>query len=229
MSSKYIEKAWSHQCVTMDEKLVLVALAELADRNGAVITKMSELISMTSGSESALVNVIGKLAINQDIIGLNRRAARDEGHLQCRLNIGVSYDVPQVSEATTPPGSRGSKLPPYHNSQVKPLNSHNSSGKTINVSELSHSVIEEWAEIVMFRTGFAGQTSAWAGFVDKLKTSSQQLLDLNEVTTRLHSHLVNEKNYRQKSSFSGKSNAKKVRLSPHQEFKKKMSNFNFDD
>ena len=68
MSSKFIERVWSHACVTMEEKLILLALAELSDRSGAVITTMAELQEMTNGSESTIDHVLGKLAVEQAII-----------------------------------------------------------------------------------------------------------------------------------------------------------------
>lgn len=229
MSSKYLEKAWCHSCVTMEEKLVLVALAELADRDGAVITTTRELMAMTSSSESGIVNIVGKLSINQDITGLNRRSSFNDGYIKCKLNIDPSPINNANYEASHEHNSGINKIPKFHRSQTRPLNSNRGSGKVINITQLSPSIVEDWAEVIMFKAGFSGQSSAWASFVEKVKTSSNSIISLEELTSQLHAHLCNEKNYKLRSASTTKPNTKPVKLSPHQEYAQKLSNLNFDD
>lgn len=221
MSSKFIERAWSHSCVTMEEKLVLLALAELSDRSGAVITTMDELQAMTNGSESSIDHVLGKLALEQAIISLSKAQTRKQGSIKCKINVGNQHSIPVY--ATSEPIA---KVPQFHKTQVKPLQGSDSGTKTINIMDLSPKVIEAWAEVIMFRSGFANQTSVWASFVDKLKALGQPLMSQDDINSRLHAHLHSEKSYGQNKGFKNKPNTSK--MSPNQAFKKKMANFNFD-
>ncbi|GLT17486.1 hypothetical protein GCM10007938_12630 [Vibrio zhanjiangensis] len=221
MSSKFIERAWSHPCVTMEEKLVLLALAELSDRSGAVITTMDELQSMTNGSESSIDHVLGKLAIEQAIISLSKTHTRKQGNIKCKINVGNQHSIP-VYAASEPIA----KVPQFHKTQVKPLQKPDPTIKTINIMDLSPNVIEAWAEVIMFRSGFANQTSVWASFVDKVKALGQPLMNQDDLNSRLHAHLHSEKSYGQNKGFKKSVNASK--MSPNQAFKKKMANFNFD-
>ncbi len=221
MSSKFIERAWSHSCVTMEEKLVLLALAELSDRSGAVITTMAELQAMTNGSESNIDHILGKLAIEQAIISLNKTQTRKQGSIKCKINVGNQHSLPVY--ATSEPIA---KVPQFHKTQVKPLQKSESTGKTINIIELSPNIIESWAEVIMFRSGFASQTNVWASFVEKVKDLGQPLMSQDDINSRLHAHLHSEKSYGQNKGFKNKQNTSK--MSPNQAFKKKMANFNFD-
>ncbi len=256
MSSKFIEKAWIFKTVTMEEKLVLVALAELCDRNGAFITSMQELSQMTCGSSQLLDNTLSKLTMNHAIVGLSKRGAayREGGAIKGRLNIDVS-DAPNDGQVnnhnaqSAPYASQqvhqqqvhqqqgfqqqasqqqyAKKLSASHRSQISPLN-RNSGGKLINVRELSPNVIEDWAQVIMFKSGFAEQTSVWASFIEKLGYSSQALYSMDEITSRLHSHLHSEKSNHQ-ASRSNPQYRKTVRRSAVDELEEKISNFNFND
>ena len=97
----------------------------------------------------------------------------------------------------------------------------------INLAELSPNVIESWAEVIMFRTGFANQTNVWASFVEKVQAIGQPLMSQDDLNSRLHAHLHTEKSYGQGKGFSNKKPAA-AKMSPNQAFKKKMANFNFD-
>ena len=222
MSSKFIERVWSHACVTMEEKLILLALAELSDRSGAVITTMAELQEMTNGSESTIDHVLGKLAVEQAIISLSKTYTRKQGNIKCKINVGNQHSIPVY--ATSEPIA---KVPQFHKTQVKPLNPSASNGKMINLAELSPNVIESWAEVIMFRTGFANQTNIWASFVEKVQAIGQSLMSQDDLNSRLHAHLHTEKSYGQGKGFSNKKPAA-TKMSPNQAFKKKMANFNFD-
>ncbi|MDN3612052.1 hypothetical protein ACODM8_17660 [Vibrio ostreicida] len=220
MSSKFIERAWSHSCVTMEEKLVLLALAELADRSGAVITTMGELRDMTNGSESTIEHILGKLAIEQTLISLNKTQTRKQGNIKCKLNVGTQHAIPVYATQSEPID----RVPQFHKTQVKPLKA--ATGKMINVVELSANIIEPWAEVIMFRTGFAGQTSIWAKFVEKVQAIGQPLLSQDDLNSRLHAHLHSEKSYGNNKGLSTHKTASK--MSPNQAFKNKMAKFNFD-
>ncbi|MGF1740900.1 hypothetical protein L4C34_07440 [Vibrio profundum] len=238
MSSKYIEKAWCHKTVTMEEKLLLVTLAELADRDGAFITSMNELKTMMCGSESAIDNLISKLSLEQLLIGTNKRtpAYRSEGKIKGRLNFDT-YVAPSDLQPNTVEQNRGqaqglyqnNRVSSFHRSQVAPLNG-TISGKSININELSPSVVEDWAEMVMFKSGFAGQTHVWASFIERLReTPTRQLFTLDELTSRLHSHLHSEKTYRQGGGRQQSAKSPQVKRSAIDVLEEKISNFNFND
>ncbi len=257
MSSKYLEKVWSHKTVTMEEKVVLLALAELSDRDGAFITSMSELSQMTSGSESAVENVLSKLSLNHLVIGLNKRgnAYRDGGNVKGKLNLDTYVDGYQQS-AQYPTGAQSqqgyaanpaseapaseqpakfeqafqkrNKMSNFHRSQVSPVKP-SGSNKMINARELSPNVIEDWAELLMFKSGFAGQTTVWASFIEKLRLSSQALYTMDEMTSRLHSHLHSEKTPYAAGGSKKPQYQKAPRRSAVDELEEKISNFKFND
>jgi len=253
MSSKYLEKAWCYQTVSMEEKLLLVALAELSDRDGAFITSMTELKAMMCASERSLDNLISKLSVEQTLVGTNKStpAYRSEGKIKGRLNFdtyvtpsehtasygqqntGYSNQPQQQVQQPSAPQSQDTyrntnRLSSFHRSQVAPINK-SITGKSINIMELSPSVVEDWAEMIMFKSGFVGQTNVWASFVERVKeTPNRQLYTLDELTSRLHSHLHSEKTYRQPSSR--KQAAKpQVKHSALDVLEEKISNFNFND
>ncbi|WP_407330746.1 hypothetical protein [Enterovibrio sp. 27052020O] len=242
MSSKYIEKAWCRKTVTAEEKLLLVALAELSDRDGAFITSMSELKAMMCASESLIDNLIGKLSVDQTLIGTNKRTSsyRSDGKIKGRLNFdsyldpastnhvstnNATQDMPYHSQQNAP--GNPSRISSFHRSQINPLNK-STSGKVINVLELSPNVIENWAELIMFKSGFANQTNVWSSFVERVRENpSQHLFSLDELTSRLHSHLHSEKNYKQNTKRSYA--PQPLRRSALEELEEKISNFNFKD
>lgn len=246
MSSKYLEKVWSHKTVTMEEKLLLLALAELSDRHGAFITSMQELSQMTSGSESALENLLSKLSLNHLIIGLNKRgnSYRDGGNIKGKLNVDTYVDANSASAQPEQPNQseqparfeqafqKRNKMSNFHRSQVSPI-APSGTNKMINAKELSPNVIEDWAEMIMFKSGFAGQTAVWASFIEKVRMTPQALFSMDEMTSRLHSHLHSEKTPYQssrKSSNYQKGNYQKApRRSAVDELEEKISNFKFSD
>ncbi|MBM7038569.1 hypothetical protein [Vibrio ulleungensis] len=241
MSSKYLEKVWSHKTVTMEEKLLLLALAELADRHGAFITSMQELSQMTSGSESALENLLSKLSLNHHIIGLNKRgnSYRDGGNIKGKLNVDTYVDHgASQQQANEQPAQfeqafqKRSKMSSFHRSQVSPIQP-SGNNKMINAKELSPNVIEDWAELIMFKSGFAGQTAVWASFIEKLRLTPQALFNMDEMTSRLHSHLHSEKtpyqSTRKSSNYQKGQYQKAPRRSAVDELEEKISNFKFND
>ncbi|SON48141.1 hypothetical protein [Vibrio tapetis] len=254
MSSKYLEKAWCYKTVSMEEKLLLVALAELSDRDGAFITSMTELKTMMCASERSLDNLISKLSVEQTLVGTNKStpAYRSEGKVKGRLNFdtyvapndhvapygqqhtGYSNQPPQQAQqqsAQQPQDTyrNTNRLSSFHRSQVAPINK-SITGKSINIMELSPSVVEDWAEMIMFKSGFVGQTNVWAAFVERIKeTPNRQLYTLDELTSRLHSHLHSEKTYRQPGARKQASNKPQVKHSALDVLEEKISNFNFND
>ncbi len=248
MSSKYLEKAWCYKTVSMEEKLLLVALAELSDRDGAFITSMTELKTMMCASERSIDNLISKLSVEQTLVGTNKSttAYRSEGKIKGRLNFDT-YVAPyeqQHADYSSQPQYQNqqsvqqqpqdtyrntNRLSSFHRSQVAPINK-SITGKSINIMELSPSVVEDWAEMIMFKSGFVGQTNVWASFVERVKeTPNRQLYTLDELTSRLHSHLHSEKTYRQPSSRKQTPNKPQVKHSALDVLEEKISNFNFND
>ena len=236
MSSKFLEKAWSHKTVNLEDKLLLVALAELSDRDGAFITSMTQLKEMMCASESMIDNLIAKLSMEQVIIGVNKASAsyRTSGKINGRLNFDT-YVAQQASTNQTgfsqPHGnqdvySNAKRVSSFHRSQVTPVNK-TISGKAINILELSPNVIEPWAEAVMFKSGYGNQTHVWASFVERVRENpSKQLYSLDELRSRLHSHLHSEKSYKQGYNRSaGRPQA--VKRGAIDILEEKIANFNF--
>ncbi|NUW70376.1 hypothetical protein [Vibrio coralliilyticus] len=222
MSSKFIERAWSHKCVTAEEKLVLVALAELSDRTGTIAVSVREILDMTGVSESCLKHVLQRLSYEQAIVKPRHSNSMQDGKVTCRLNIGENNTYAEVSDKVG--NDKTPKLSPFQGQQAKPLQSNNV--KVINIKELSVAFVADWAEMILFKRGMISQTHLWATFVEKLQTSKSSLLSLDELTARFHAHLSYEKN--KNDSFSSK---RKEQLSPGQELRERLQNFdiNFDD
>lgn len=241
MSSKFLEKAWSQKTVNLEDKLLLVALAELSDRDGAFITSMSQLKEMMCASESMIDNLIAKLSMEQLIIGVNKASAsyRTSGKINGRLNFdtyvdhrAVEQNVPQGNTGYAQPHanqdvySNAKRVSSFHRSQVTPVNK-TISGKAINILELSPNVIEPWAEAVMFKSGYGNQTQVWSSFIERIReTPSKQLYSLDELRSRLHSHLHSEKSYKQGYSRSA-SRPQAVKRGAIDILEEKIANFNF--
>lgn len=240
MSSKYIEKAWCFRTVSMEEKLLLIALAELSDRDGAFITSMTALKGMMCASENAIDNLLGKLSIEQILVGVNKRTAayQSEGKIKGRLNFDT-YISQQENKYNTPYNTRETaqnifeqpkRLSNFQRSHVAPLNK-STSGKTINVNNLSANVVEGWAELIMFKSGYGGQTNIWASFIERLKeTPDKQLYPFDELTSRLHSHIHAEKFYRQpKNASYSRPIQPTLKRSALEILEEKIANFTFKD
>ena len=236
MSSKYLEKAWSHKTVNLEDKLLLVALAELSDRDGAFITSMAQLREMMCASESMIDNLIAKLSMEQVIIGVNKASAsyRSSGKINGRLNFDtyVEQGLPNSQAGYAQPHgnqdvySNAKRVSSFHRSQVTPVNK-TISGKAINILELSPNVIEPWAEAVMFKSGYGNQTQVWASFVERVReTPSKQLYSLDELRSRLHSHLHSEKSYKQGYNRSS-ARPQTVKRGAIDILEEKIANFNF--
>lgn len=224
----------------MEEKLLLVALAELSDRDGSFITSMSELKDMMCASENTIDHLLGKLSIEQILIGVNKRTAayRADGKIKGRLNFHTylsQQEQNQNNTYNTNPThqdvfNNAKRISNFNRSQISPLN-NSTTGKTINVTQLSSNVVEEWAEVMMFRNGYAGQTNLWASFIDRLKENpNKQLYSFDEITSRLHSHLHSEKQYGQgRTTSQYKPVQQPFKRSSIEILEEKISNFNFKE
>ncbi|WP_150137220.1 hypothetical protein [Candidatus Enterovibrio altilux] len=240
MFSKYVKKTWYYKTVSMDEKLLLVALAELSDRNGVFITSISELKSMMCVSESTIDNLIGKLSIEQILIGTNKRTAayRSDGKIKGKLNIDIDFTSQEANQNNKGYGNnqqpaqntsaRTEQFSNSYRSQIKSLNTA-TLGKTINIHELSPTVIEDWANLIMFKNSYAGQTNVWASFIYRIqKNPNKMLYSQDELIRRLRSHLHFQRSLRQ-GLRSPDSKSQRVKRSTIDMLEEKIFNFNFKD
>ncbi len=226
MSSKYIERAWVKRTVSADEKLLLLALAELADREGAFYTSMSELKSMMCVSESMIDNLIGKLCFENTLVGLNKGSSTyRSGKIQGKLNISSPQEENHyVSEAYQQPR----RVSQFQRAHMKSVQTE-IQGKVINVRELSPNVVEAWAEGCMFRNGYSGQTNIWAAFIERIREKeADPLISQDVLISRLYAFLHQEKGLEQKVKGNYYS-APKVKRSALDDIETKISNLTFKD
>lgn len=158
MSSKHLSQAWDFKADTAEEKLILLAFGELANRNGEVNTSMLDVCQMTGLTEKEISNLTSKLMINGVIHNTSRSEAVGRvGHVQCTLSL-VKEEAPKFRDTA------------------------------IDVNELSPNVIPDWATTILFKTGFGSGENVWVQFIARMRKKGRNYprFSLVEIKRELH-------------------------------------------
>ncbi|WP_375751751.1 hypothetical protein [Vibrio sp. HN007] len=235
MSSRFLELAWKYKTVTAEEKLLLVALSDLADRKGNFSTTYSELSQMMSASNSLINNCFQKLT--QKGGPLRIQTLHGEGNISGQLltergisNEGISREEQQnlttmtnyynASHQPAAPKPSKAKLNRSQFAYQKPLKA-NKNEKMINIIEITPNEIPSWAETTMYTNGVRGQTEIWKSFVEDVHNTGEQLFPQSMLNDRLTQKIFHFKNDAFKPS---RASQPVVKQSSRDEYEEKLKN-----
>ncbi|MEZ9786612.1 hypothetical protein BCV08_11345 [Vibrio breoganii] len=201
MSSKMTSMVWDLKVVVGESKLVLLALAELADRNGNFQTTYTELQSLTGISRGASSTILHHLSGNQSkIISLDGRQTNSYGdrvvgsmHLENNVVISQQSTIPATDlyvqaqaqrENITRQPQKG-RLSRSQRAQVTPLD-RSAKEKTYHILQIYEAEIHDWAEGILFKMGMGGDTEIWKSLARDVHESGEQIFTLSQLVNRLH-------------------------------------------
>ena len=244
MSSHLTQLAWKYGPVKVEDKLLLLALAEIADNKGNFQTSVEELHQLTGMAQGVISTVLRHfISSNVSLIQLNPNQSKSnpvfsgvlclEGQSYIseseREQIDLLAQVQQQQERlnANKQNSKG-KLNRMQRAQVSPLNS-SSSRKQYNVIEIHMEEIHEWAEGIMFQKGVRNTQEVWNSLVEDVHASGEKIFELDKLINRLHQKIDYFKDLSFRDRSSGK--AKPVRQSALSSFEEKAANYmaRFDD
>ncbi|KGY10874.1 hypothetical protein NM22_18435 [Vibrio tubiashii] len=244
MSAKYTHLAWSYRTLKYEDKLVLLALAEIADRNGNFESSINELVGMTSMSSGILRTVLRHFYSSGEVYfsKLPPRETERNGDTfvgALKLSVQESNTVPVVEmnllemaheqneRIQQNKNNNKGKLNRSQRSQIKPLNT-SSKDKQYNVLQIHMEEIPDWAEGLMFKKGVCGRQDIWNSFVEDVHNTGEKIFSQTQLTNRLHQKI----DYFKDESFKVlKSNAKApvTRQSALSAFEDKFQSYLDDD
>ncbi|EJE4555857.1 hypothetical protein [Vibrio parahaemolyticus] len=202
MSAKYTYLAWNYRALKYEDKLVVLALAEVADRNGNFETSINELVEMTNMSSGVLRTVLRHFYSSGDVHfsklpprEMERNAETFLGTLQLKdqnvktvpvieMNL-VEMAHEQNERIQQNKRNNKGKLNRSQRAQIKPL--HNPSNeKQYNVLQIHMEEIPDWAEGLMFKKGVCGRQDIWDSFVEDVHNTGEKVFTQTQLTNRLH-------------------------------------------
>ncbi|PMJ91305.1 hypothetical protein [Vibrio sp. 10N.261.55.A7] len=209
MSSQFTHLAWSFKAIKHEDKLVLLALADMADNKGNFSTSIDELSEMTSMGGGILRTVLRHF-YSSGHIHFSRLPPREQernaetflGKL-C-LDNQVTNTIPVVEmnlmEMALEQNERlqqnkknnKGKLNRSQRSQIKPLHVSKDE-KQYNVLEIYTEKIHDWAEGVMFKKGVHGRKDIWDSFVADVHETGEKIFSQTQLINRLHQKIDSAK------------------------------------
>lgn len=245
MSSHLTNIAWKFKANKAEDKLIVLALAEIADNKGNFETSIAELRELTGLAEGIVSTVLRHfISPSSPLIALNPNQGKGNETFSGKLLIEQqSYSAPSYSEQddllaqvqqqqerlhANKQNNRG-KLNRSQRSQIAPLDP-SAQRKQYNVLEIHMEKVPDWAEAIMFQKGVLGRKEIWDSLVVDVHESGEKIFSLKQLTNRLHQKI----DYFKDQAFGDgkRGNATRaVRQSALSEFEEKASNYlsRFDD
>lgn len=246
MSSKLTDLAWGYRTNKSEDKLLLLALAEVADNKGNFNTSVSELNEMT-GMQDGVISTILRHFLSKPtaLIALHQREKNNKseyfsGTLQLEKNVAKSqsefaenqFDLLaqaqlQHDRLNSSKKSNKAKLNRSQRAQVAPLNP-SAKDKQYSVLEIHMEKIPDWAEGVMFKSGVHKRKEIWDSFVSDVHATGERIFTLAQLTNRLHQKIQ----YYKELSFSNinqNAPSRPVRQSALSIFEEKVQNYLSED
>ncbi|MDG3084617.1 hypothetical protein P7F88_00305 [Vibrio hannami] len=235
MSSRFLELAWNYKTVTAEEKLLLVALADLADRKGHFSTTYTELSQMMSVSNSLIANCLQKQTQRGGTINiqtshsegtisgqllLERLNTREDISREEQQNLATMTNYYSGSNQQAAPKQSKARLNRSQFAYQKPLRA-NKNEKMINIIEITPNEIPSWAETTMYTNGVRGQTEIWKSFVEDVQNTGEQLFPQSMLNDRLTQKIFHFKNDAFKTS---RTSQPMVKQSSRDEYEEKLKN-----
>ncbi|EFP96336.1 hypothetical protein [Vibrio caribbeanicus] len=239
MSSSLSSIAWAFKATKPEDKLLILALAEIADNKGNFETSIEELHQLT-GLDSGIISSVLRHFLSPMVALINLTPREDKskelfcGKLMLQQQTSHSLNdieqinlLAQVQEQhnrieSNKRNNRG-KLNRAQRAQVAPLDP-SAQQKQYNVLEIHMEQVPDWAEAIMFQKGVLGRKEIWDSLVVDVHQSGERLFSLKQLTNRLHQKIDYFKDLSFKSSKSSGSQ-RTVRQSALSEFEEKASNY----
>lgn len=246
MSSKLTHLVWGYKTIKVEDKLLLLALAELADRNGNFQTSITELRELTGMSDGVISTTLHHFMSAQvKLVRLNRRdqnsdcfsaslhiensVANTTAHSQSAFNeLDLLAQVQEQNERLqqNKQNNRG-KLNRSQRAQIAPLH-RPTNEKQYNVLEIHMEEIPNWAEGVMFKAGVQGRKDIWDSFVVDVHKTGEKIFTQTLLTNRLHQKIA----YFKQQSFSNSQDSahnRPVKQSALSDFEERYRDYLSDD
>lgn len=198
MSSKLTHLAWSYETRKSEDKLLVLALAEISDNKGNFVTSVSELSEMTGIPSGAIRTILRNFISPQVVlIRLHQRNTNNEefsGTLQLEANrnnyLSASRRLDLLAQEQNERLNQNKKnnkgkLNRSQRSQIAPL-SKSSDEKQYSVLEIHLEEIPDWAEGLMFKKGVAGREDIWGSFVVDVHATGERIFTISQLINRLH-------------------------------------------
>lgn len=201
MSSKLTHLVWNYRTDKVEDKLMLLALAELSDRKGAFETSVAELAELTSMSSGMVKTVLSHFANSRiKLVKLPPREPQRDNELfsglltidgpQARTLPVVEMDLMEMAREQNERLNQNKKnnhgkLNRSQRSQITPLN-RSREEKQYNVLEIYMEKIPDWAEGLMFKKGVHGRQDIWDAFVVDVHGTGENIFSQTQLINRLH-------------------------------------------
>lgn len=200
MSSKLTHLAWNTTTDKIEDKLLLLALAELADNKGNFVASLTELAAMTGLSDSVIrtrLHYFKRPA--HELVSLNRTestSAQFSGVLQLEPRVTsakqaesqldlINLARQQHERLNQNKPQTSAKLNRNQRAQISPLDSK-AKEKQYSVLQIHMQEIPEWAEGIMFKQGVHNRKEIWDSLVVDVHATGEKVFSLSQLTSRLY-------------------------------------------
>jgi hypothetical protein len=242
MSSKLTQLAWNYTTHNIEDKLLLLALAELADNKGNFIASFAELGALTSISDSVLRARLQHFKRSDlGLITLNRNESTHDQlcgvlHLEPRVTpvkqaesqldlINLARQQHERLSQNKPQSN--AKLNRNQRAQISPLD-NKANEKQFSVLQIHMQEIPDWAEGIMFKQGVHNRKEIWDSLVVDVHATGEKVFSLSQLTSRLYQkiHYFKDLAFSRVSSQASNPPVKQSALSV---FEEKVMNYLSED
>ncbi len=244
MSAKYTHLAWNYRALKYENKLVMLALAEISDRKGHFESSINELTDMTGMSSGVLKTVLRHFYSSGEVNFSklpSREMERDADTFIGTLMLAdqemktipvVEMNLFEMAQEQNEriqqnKNKNKGKLNRSQRAQIQPLNK-SANEKQYNVLQIHMEEIPDWAEGLMFKKGVLGRKDIWDSFVEDIHNTGEKVFSQTQLTNRLHQKIDSFKEMSFKA-LKGHSNSAPTRQSALSAFEDKFQGYLNDD
>ncbi|MHA2937910.1 hypothetical protein ACXJY6_06390 [Vibrio sp. RC27] len=244
MSTKLTQLVWNYKTHKAEDKLLFLALAEIADNKGNFCTSMTELVAMTGMPDGVVRTLLQHFTTPATpLISLDRSNKQDltgqfSGCLQIEKNpIQSKTSTGQVDlmklareqneRLNQNKTTSRAKLNRNQRSQIAPLD-RNANEKQYSVLQIHMEEIPDWAEGIMYKQGVHNRKEIWDAFVVDVHATGEKLFSLSQLTNRLYQKIQHVKDL-SFSRVNAKAANRPVKQSALSEFEEKVMNYLSED
>ncbi|TFH92166.1 hypothetical protein [Vibrio ouci] len=191
MSSKIIEQVWSVKLSNAQDKLLLVALADLSNRKGSFDTSYDELAMMTSLSNENIYESLHRLYSQHQLLRtrITNNSNIVSGSLTLSTNKELTRDLQEEARLQAQKLGNNShpsnaKLARSQRKQIAPL-SISDKEKNIHIYEIYTESVPEWAEGLMHKHAVLGRQDIWESFVKDIYSTGEKNFTIGHLVKRL--------------------------------------------
>ena len=245
MSTKLTQLVWNYKTTKAEDKLLLLALAEVADNKGNFRTSLVELVTMTGLPEGVVRTLLQHFkSPTAALVAFHRSENNDSsGHfsgvLQLEKKAEASKDATnqldlmnlarQQNERLNQNKSHNrAKLNRNQRSQITPLD-RNANEKQYSVLQIHMEEIPDWAEGIMFKQGVHNRKEIWDAFVVDVHATEERVFSLSQLTNRLYQKIHYFKDLSFNRVNSAKASNQPVKQSAISVFEEKVMNYLSED